>query len=75
MQAIVNFFEGIGDVILALVEFVVSFFSDLVWIIQTLAWAVASIPSWLVWLPSEVYAIIFLMISIVVIYKVTGREG
>lgn len=75
MDAIVNFFEGIGDVILAVVEFVVSFFSDLVWIINTLLWAVGEIPSLLSWIPAEILAILTVTLSVVMIYKIMGREG
>lgn len=75
MNAIVNFFEGIGDVILAVVEFVISFFSDLVWIIKTVGWAVGQIPGLLRWIPAELLVIITLTFSVVVIYKIMGREG
>lgn len=75
MQAIVNFFEGIGDVILAVVEFVVSFFSDIVWIIDTLLWAIGQIPSFLGWIPAQLQAVILVAFSVVIIYKIMGREG
>lgn len=75
MQAIVNFFEGIGDVILAVVDFVISFFSDLVWIIKTVGWAVGQIPGLLSWIPAELLVIITITFSVVVIYKIMGREG
>lgn len=75
MNAIVNFFEGIGDVILAVVEFIVSFFSDIVWIINTLLWAVGEIPGLLSWIPAEILAILTVTLSVVMIYKIMGREG
>lgn len=75
MKAIVNFFEGIGAVILAVVEFVISLFSDLVWIINTLVWAVGEIPSLLSWIPGEILAILTITLSVVMIYKIMGREG
>lgn len=75
MTAVINFFEGIGDVILALVDFIVSFFSDLVWIIQTLLWALTQIPSLLSWIPAPIQAVLLVTFSVVVIYKIMGREG
>ena len=75
MDAIINFFEGLGDILLSLVDFVVSFFSDLVWIIQTLTWAMSQIPSLLSWIPEEILVIILGTLSVVVIYKIMGREG
>lgn len=75
MNAIVNFFEGIGDIIVSVVDFVISFFSDLGWIINTLLWAVDAIPGMLSWIPDEILVIIMITVSVVVIYKIMGREG
>lgn len=75
MDALINFFEGIGDVIIAVVDFIISFFSDLVWIINTLVWAVGQIPNFLGWIPGEILAIITVSLSVVMIYKIMGREG
>lgn len=75
MQAIVNFFEGIGDLLLAIVDFIISFFSDLVWIINTLVWASGQIPRLISWIPSEILAIIIVTLTVAMIYKIMGREG
>ena len=75
MNAIVNFLEGIGNVITSLFGFVVSFFSDLGWIINTLSWAVGIIPNLLGWIPAPILSLITLTLSVVMIYKIMGREG
>lgn len=75
MQALLNFFETIGDIIVSLVEFVISFFSDVVWIIETLVWAVGQFPVFLGWIPGPIQAVILITLSVVVIYKIMGREG
>lgn len=75
MNAILNFFEGIGNVILAVIEFVVSFFGDLVWIVRTLLWALGQIPSLISWVPGPIQAVLLVCFSVVIIYKIMGREG
>lgn len=75
MNAILNFFEGIGNVILAVIEFVVSFFGDLVWIVRTALWAVGQIPSLISWIPGPIMSVMLVIFSVVVIYKIMGREG
>lgn len=75
MNAILNFFEGIGNVILAVVEFVIAFFGDLVWIVQTLLWALGQIPSLISWIPGPILSVMIVTFSVVVIYKIMGREG
>ena len=38
MQAITDFLSGIGDAILAVIDFVIGFFSDLIFMIQMRLW-------------------------------------
>lgn len=65
---IANFFSSVWD-------FITHVFEEIVYIIQLLGTTIASIPSYFTWLPGSVVALIILTISIVVIYKVMGREG
>lgn len=75
MQGILNFFQGIGDAIVAVIDFVISFFGDIVYLIQLLGKAVVSLPSFIDWLPAEMVTLLIVLISVVVIYKILGREG
>ena len=74
MSAIINFFEGIGNVITAVIDFIISFFGDLVWIIKTLIWCVGQIPSLFSWIPGEVSSVLMIIVSVAMIYKIMGRE-
>ena len=65
---IANFFSSVWD-------FITHVFEEIVYIIQLLGTTISSIPSYFTWLPGSVVALIILTISIVVIYKVMGREG
>lgn len=75
MQAIIDFFANIGSVITTVIDFVVQLFRDLITMLELLAKFLVSIPSYFGWLPSSVVAIVALIFSIVVIYKILGREG
>lgn len=75
MQAVIDFFVGITDVVTSLISFVVSFVSDLVYIIQLTGSFVLKIPLIFSFMPSEVLTIIVMLFGVVVIYKIMGREG
>ena len=75
MQAIIDFFNTIGSVISTVINFVVKTFSDLVMMLKLLAKFIVNISSYFGWLPSAVVAVIVTIFSIVVIYKILGREG
>lgn len=75
MQAIIDFFTGLFDIIVSLVEFVISFIGDIVYVIELTAVFVGNIPNYFGWLPSAFVSIIISIFSVVVIYKILGREG
>ena len=75
MDALISFFTGIGDAIVSAFDFVISFFSDLIYTIQLLGKVILSIPNYISWLPSPVVTLLLTLFSIVVIYKILGREG
>lgn len=75
MDGLLAFFQGIGDTISSVVSFVISFFEDVVYIVQLTGKMLAQIPSYFSWIPAEFLALIITIFSIIVIYKITGREG
>lgn len=75
MEALIKFISGISDAIKAIIDFVIGLFEDLVYMIKLLGQVVINIPNYFSWLPAPVLALIVLLISIVVIYKILGREG
>lgn len=64
---IIEFFKTVWD-------FVINFFKEIVYIIQLLLSVVESLPSYFVWLPATVTALLVTGLSIIVIYKVIGRD-
>lgn len=75
MDAIITTIEAIGNAISSIIDFVISFFEDLAYIVKLTAEYVTKIPDFFSWLPAEVLAIVIAAFSIIVIYKVMGREG
>lgn len=75
MDAIINFLKGIGAGIVAAFDFIISFFQDVIYIIQLTGRFLAQIPSYFAWLPPQLLGLLVVLFSIVVIYKIMGREG
>lgn len=75
MQALINFFTSLGNVIVSLVEFVIKFVQDLFYVIGLLGNLIISLPAMIGWLPSACISLTVTAFSIVVIYKIMGREG
>lgn len=75
MDALLEFFRGIGTAITSIFDFVIGLFQDLIYMIKLLGQVVFNIPSYFSWLPAGVLSLIVVVIGIVVIYKILGREG
>lgn len=75
MNDIINFLKSIVDAITTAINFVVDFISDIVYIIEIVGKTVIEIPSYFGWLPTAAVTLIVTIFGIVVIYKITGREG
>lgn len=75
LSTIKDFIVGIGDALLSAWDFLVGLIEDIVYVIEITGKALAQIPSIFSWLPIELLGLLVLAIGVVVVYKVTGREG
>lgn len=75
MRSLIKLIKNIGKIITTIVTFVISFFKDLVYVIELTGKFLAQLPSYFSWLPTELLTILLVIFSIVVIYKILGREG
>lgn len=75
MNSILNFLKGIGDAIVAALDFLAGILLDLVYLVKLLAKVLSQIPAYFSWLPPELTAILVSIFAIVVLYKILGREG
>lgn len=74
MQALINIFTSLFDIIKTVVDFIITFFSDIVYIVKTLGNFIVKAPLLFGFLPPSVLAIFLVGISVIVIYKVVGRD-
>lgn len=75
MQALLDFFSTLGSIITGLVDFVISIIKDIVFVIEVTASVLLRIPQYFSWLPEALLATLTVVFSVVVIYKIIGREG
>lgn len=75
MEAIFEFFAGIGNVIQTAFKFLFSTIQDIVYVVKLTSKCLVRIPSYFSWLPSELLTIVVALFGIVVVYKILGREG
>lgn len=75
LGAIKDFLEGFVNLISSLVDFVITIIQDIVYVVKLCATFVAKIPSLFGWLPVSVTSVLVMIFSVVVIYKILGREG
>lgn len=75
MSHVINFFSGIAELVSSIVGYVVNFFKELVWLVDTLVWSVGAALSAISWIPGE-YVIFFMgVLTVIICYKILGREG
>lgn len=75
MQVIIDFLSGIGDLISAAFDWLITSILDLAHIASMLTQVVANVPAYFAWLPDECASIFAVILSVVVLYKILGREG
>lgn len=75
MDAIINFFKSIGHVITSCIELVWTFIEDIIQIVLMLSKFLGQLPEFFSWVPDSVQFMLFSIFSIVVLYKISGREG
>lgn len=72
---IIQFLRDISQALTSAFEFLVGFFEDTVYIIKLTGSFLLKIPQLFSWLPAPAIALIVSIFTVVVIYKVMGREG
>lgn len=75
MNVIIDFFTGIAEAVTTAIKWLGQMISDLVYVAGLLAKFVATIPTYFSWIPAEALLILVVILGLVVIYKLIGREG
>lgn len=74
LQGILDFFTALLEPILVLFDLVISFVQDIVYIITLLGGFALTLPRLLDFLPSACVLLLVGVFSVVIIYKILGRE-
>lgn len=74
LSSIYNILKSIADFFTSVVSFVLNLVSNTIYVVGLLAKAIVDIPKYLSFLPPVILAVLISTFSIVVIYKILGRE-
>lgn len=74
MGAIIDFFQGIGNALVSLVNFIVDLVSDLVWFVGLIGEMIPVMPAFFTWLPAGLATILGSCIAVVVVLRILGRS-
>lgn len=74
LEKIWKVIKQLGELISAIVNFVVDFVEDLVYAVKLVAEWIANIPDYFSWLPASLVALLVTIFAIVAIYKILGRD-
>lgn len=66
-----SFFQTVGE----LIAYIFGLIDDTVYVIKLLGKVIIRLPDLFSWLPSQIVALLILILTVVVLYKVLGREG
>ena len=75
MEGILNFLKGFADIIGAIFNFLFGIIKDLLYVVGLLGSLILRIPDMIGWLPSACITLVVTTFTIVMIYKILGREG
>lgn len=75
MEDILDMLEGFIDMIMSLVDWVWFLINEVVYLVELLNSILANIGTYLGWMPLTMSSVIVLILGVVVIYKIMGREG
>lgn len=72
MAAFFELLSGIGDAIIGLIDFLISMVQDLIYAVGLLVQLTPAIPIFFIWLPAGFVAVLVVIISIAIIFRVLG---
>lgn len=75
MATIKEYLISIGEFFSSIYDFILDIFRDIDYLVDLTGEFVKNIPNYFGWLPAPVLAVIVTIFTIVVLYKVLGREG
>lgn len=74
MLGIFDAIKGFFEFVISIFQFILNLIKDLVFVVKLVGEAVLKLPSMLGFLPTSIISLVMVCISVVVIYKVVGRD-
>lgn len=75
MLGVFGFIRGLFDIIVSLIDMTFVIIKDTLYIIGITREYYHNIPNYFAWMPSPFITLICTIFSVVIIYKILGREG
>lgn len=75
MKALIDLITGFVDGVTSIINFIINTLTDLVYMVTLVRDMAGNIPSYFGWLPSAVVTSLVMIVGIVFVYKIIGREG
>lgn len=75
MSTLIEFIKSIGEAIVSFFSFVISLVRDLISLAQMLAETVVAVPEYLSILPAAALSMFVVILAVVVVCRIAGREG
>lgn len=75
MQVIIDFFSGVADLVVNLVNLLFAFIGDFISFLKLLTVLPNYFISFISWMPEEITSMLVILLSVVILYKILGREG
>lgn len=75
LSVIKDLFFNFMELASSLVDILIERLKDVVYLIKLLGEFAIKLPTYFTWIPNNIYYVIGTMLSIVILYKILGREG
>ena len=72
--SISSFFENVLHALTVIFNIISDFVSDLLWLFENITLAIGRVPNYLNFLPPSVLSLFMTSITLIVIYKILGRD-
>lgn len=74
MSGIISLIKGFFEFVISAIGFAIKLIKDLVYVVQMLGKVALKIPSYLSFMPTVIISMFVVCISVVIVYKVIGRD-
>jgi len=74
LQGIFDLLKSIGEFFSNIVNFVIRLVQDLIYVVELMGQVIIKIPDYIGFLPSAVISVFLVALTVIVVYKIIGRD-